>query len=706
MASTWSSSTPSRPSRSSRNSRTAGRSCSGCSSGSATWEQRPSSWRRPRRRRRTWDSRLHTPGGTRRSSRTGSSSSRCTRSRTSRSSDGSGSRRCGVPPTRRDSPRSSSTKDASKSPPSSVRRWSMPNSTPCPACASLNRADAVNCRICGRKLGPPSRSTPTDPPVALQRVTSGQVFTAVVAEPAKKAPADRAGRDPEPPAVAVPTVEPDVEDHSDVMAAAVDGIRAKAQGEGHRFKPYVRSSDRKAPTPAAKQEAAKHLQDAVALLRETRFEDSIDPLLKSIARDDEDRRSWILLAEAYLRLGRPYKSAVGDLRALELSPKDEQAWLGLGRGLRVLGDVQTASAIPDRAAMIHPGHAETWVERGLNFESLQNLPGGARSFAKVLELRPDHRLAQEEAQEIGSKVAETQASAAVPRPTPQASPSTAESTGPTAEEERERDILDEMEEAFSIETSLTAKRARAAAAPEESGERPARAPTFAYGLAQTLEGGVPWGHVVLIEGAPGTMKSSLGFSILLQNAARAGLHCLYLSLEERGSSLLKQMGSLGLHLEVPKGSLVVLDPRSATNLLGEKKDWLDGLREGIRSVKAQRGLDLIVIDSLEALEVLAKFKDRRREIYRLFEWLRDLGITSFLVTERPDWVVAGHVLQGRWDEEFLADGVIHLRMHLVTDSTAQRRLRVVKMRGTEHNTGYLAMDFDHGRVRVTRAMSS
>src|SRR3989441_11082553 len=352
----------------------------------------------------------------------------------------------------------------------------------------------------------------------------------------------------------------------------------------------------------------------------------------------------------------------------------------------MLGDLQTASAVLDRAAVIHPGHAETWVERGLIFEFLQNLPEAARSFAKVLELRPDHRLAQEKSQEVGSKIAQSEASVAATRPTPEASPATAESTGATAEEERERDILDEMEEAFSIETSLTAKRARAASAPEGPGERPARVRTFVEGLDETLEGGVPWGHVVVIEGAPGTMKSSLGFSILLQNAARAGLHCLYLSLEERGSSLLKQMGSLDLHLEVSKGSLVVLDLRQATNVLGEKKDWLEGLRQGIQSVKDQRGLDVIVIDSLEALEVLAKFKDRRREIYRLFEWLRDLGITSFLVTERPDWVVAGPRLHGRHDEEFLAGGVIHLWMHLVTDSPAQRRLRGVKVRGEKTNT--------------------
>src|SRR5207237_213206 len=170
-------------------------------------------------------------------------------------------------------------------------------------------------------------------------------------------------------------------------------------------------------------------------------------------------------------------------------------------------------------------------------------------------------------------------------------------------------------------------------------------------------GGIPWGHLVLIEGAPGTMKSSLAFSILLHNAAKEGLHCLYLSLEERASSLLRQMGSLGLKLDVPKGSLIVLDPRTAADMLAERTDWVAALEKGIRAIKEKRGLDLIVIDSLEALEVLAKFKDRRREMYRLFEWLRDLAVTSFVITERPDWLIAGHVLQGRWDEDFLRGGI-------------------------------------------------
>jgi len=214
------------------------------------------------------------------------------------------------------------------------------------------------------------------------------------------------------------------------------------------------------------------------------------------------------------------------------------------------------------------------------------------------------------------------------------------------------------------------------------------------------------GHVVLIQGSPGTMKTSFAFSILLHNAIREGRHCLYLTFEERAESILRQMASLGLPLDVAKGSLVFLDPRTAKGLLAERADWIASLERGLAAIKEQRGLDLLAIDSLEALEVLGTFKDRRREIFRLFEWLRDLAVTSLVITERPDWVVQGHVLQGRWDEDFLADGVIQLRLHMVSDVEVQRRIRILKMRGTKHETGYLALVLDEGRFKATRALST
>src|SRR5207247_4412822 len=107
-------------------------------------------------------------------------------------------------------------------------------------------------------------------------------------------------------------------------------------------------------------------------------------------------------------------------------------------------------------------------------------------------------------------------------------------------------------------------------------------------------------------------------------------------LEERASSLVRQMGCIGRKRDVPKGSLIVLDPRTAADMLAERTDWVAALEKGIRAIKEKPGLDLIVIDSLEALEVLAKFKDRRREMYRLFEWLRDMAVTSFVITSSHD----------------------------------------------------------------------
>src|SRR6266581_3075724 len=559
----------------------------------------------------------------------------------------------------------------------------------CSGCFSVNKPDATVCRVCGRKLREGPVRTGASPPVVLQRVMSGEVFTALLGEVGKRS-SGRPERSSPSEAAAVVEVsaapEAPFEDNSDVIAAAIDRIRDKSQADGHRFKPYVPAKGRPPTTDRGRHEAESSLDAAVALLRERRFADAIEPLLKAISRDDEDRRSWVLLAEAYLRVNRPYKAAVGYLRALELSPKDEQAWLGLARILRAIDDLPTAAAVLDRASRINPNHADTWAERGAVLESLQNLSEAMKSYSKVLELKPDHRAAIAKRQELEAKVpvaeqAESDVSASESSPEGDSPAVPAETFDAIPDELR--DQLEDVLGPPTEEEMRAAGRKKPGAVPTAAPAkvvRPARVRTFVEGLDSALEGGIPWGHLVLIEGSPGTMKSSLAFSILLQNAAREGLHCLYLSLEERTSSLLKQMGSIGLKLEVPRGSLVVLDPKAASGLFSGKADWTEALQEGIASIKAQRGLDLIVIDSLEALEVLAKFKDRRREMYRLFEWLRDQDVTSFVITERPDWLIAGHVLQGRWDEDFLADAVFHLRMHMVSV-------------------------LDEGRFRVTRAMS-
>ena len=548
----------------------------------------------------------------------------------------------------------------------------------CPSCEATNPPDRERCQACGRSLRPADSAGS----VNLQRVMGGEVFTAVL-DPRPRAPAGA----PDEPAVpdTAPPPAPTEEATRGLLADITEHLRERAGGAGRRFKPYAGLPARVPERPADPAAAARHLESAARSFREKAYGDAVEHLLLAIAKDDRDARSWTLLGEAYLRMDRPFKAAVGYLRALDLDAGNATAWFGISRVLRAVGDPADARAALERTIEINPNLAEAWAERGEVLEALNNPSEAARSFARTLELRPDHATARERLQRLApQRFADTAASEAEPVPPAEA----------------EDDLPD-----FTDLAELPAKESAARPASPSAPQRPARVKTYVDGLDETIAGGVPWGHVVLLEGSPGTMKSSLGCSILLHHAARDGRHGLYLSLEERTSSLLKQMGSLGFHLHVNRGSMVVLDPRAARGLLEARPDWVEAFQSAIASVRDQRGLDLLVIDSLEALEVLARFKDRRREIFRLFEWLRDLGVTSFVITERPDWVVGGHVIQGRWDEDFLADGVIHLRQHLVSDLEVQRRLRIVKMRGTRHDTGYLALVLDDGRFKVTRAMS-
>src|SRR5438105_7686069 len=403
----------------------------------------------------------------------------------------------------------------------------MPKLHPCPNCGSFNKKDALHCHTCGEALqgpaeplpepfseplpepsAPPVPKPPAVPPqpgreataVVLKQVMGGQVYSALLGD-------ERRRRVPDPPpppdadaAAPADVAELEIEDNSDVIAAAMDRIRAKAHEEGHRFKPYGRSKSRREAGPKAAEELAEQMGLAVALLRERRFEEAIEPLLRAIARDDENRTSWILLGEAYLRVDRPYKAAVAYLRSLELSPKDEQAWLGLGRVLRFLDELPTAATVLERATRIRPEHADTWVERGLVLASMQKLPEALRSFGKALDIRPDHRIALAKRTEVEAMLREQGAVEANPEPaeigTLPRPPNAAE-----AEAAFEVDILEEIEDSIQEEARKTMQAVREGPrtlrpAPVPEARRPPRVPTFVEGLDESLEGGIPWGHLV------------------------------------------------------------------------------------------------------------------------------------------------------------------------------------------------------------------
>ena len=146
-------------------------------------------------------------------------------------------------------------------------------------------------------------------------------------------------------------------------------------------------------------------------------------------------------------------------------------------------------------------------------------------------------------------------------------------------------------------------------------DRP-RIKTFVQGFDDILGSGIPEGYIVLVSGAPGTMKSSLAFSILYQNALREGRKSAYFTLEQSKDITLEHMASLGMADEKAWEHLTVLDMgniRKNLNYLQGRGTWLELFKMYCNNVMKADRISILVVDSLDVLETMAKMQDRRSE---------------------------------------------------------------------------------------------
>jgi KaiC/GvpD/RAD55 family RecA-like ATPase len=231
-----------------------------------------------------------------------------------------------------------------------------------------------------------------------------------------------------------------------------------------------------------------------------------------------------------------------------------------------------------------------------------------------------------------------------------------------------------------------------------------RIKTYVQGFDDILEGGIPPGHVVLLSGTPGSMKSSLGFYVLYNQVKHEGRTALYVTLEQSRESLIRQMARMEMDIEDVKQNLHVLDLgilRKRLNEISNQGSWMQVFKTYLSNLKGSLGFDLIVVDSLDVLETMAGITHRRTELFYLFEWLRDLGCTVLLISE----LTQEKMLNGASDEGYLSDGIISLKMHLVREVEIQRRVRCLKMRETAHDPSYFSLLFNDGRFQITKVIS-
>ncbi len=214
--------------------------------------------------------------------------------------------------------------------------------------------------------------------------------------------------------------------------------------------------------------------------------------------------------------------------------------------------------------------------------------------------------------------------------------------------------------------------------------REERVKTFVVGFDEALEGGVPRGHVVMLHGPPGTMKTALALYIVSMNR-EAGMSTLYVSLEETRESLRKTMEGFDI-----QGNDFIVDiatMRLEHGLVEEAGDWLQILKSYLQN---KEDVDMLVIDPFNSLYPLAHLTSPRRDLFHFFRFLKDTGMTSFLIYEGTEFP---------YHEEYMADCVIEVAPRELERGQVALWMRCVKLRQSAHSRDYFQLEFQDGRFR-------
>lgn len=230
------------------------------------------------------------------------------------------------------------------------------------------------------------------------------------------------------------------------------------------------------------------------------------------------------------------------------------------------------------------------------------------------------------------------------------------------------------------------------------GEQPVdadhRVTTGVPGFDRVLHGGYLKGSTTLIEGAPGTGKTTLALQFLLAGAQR-GEKGLFLSVAQSALELETIASSHGMDLSaitVHSPELGEADGERSFSVESDEADLIGLLREIDRRIE-EVDPDLFVFDSLLELRLLASPASfYRRELLTLRRHLRQSSVTSLLL-DHLDVPNERH-----------AEGIMHCAIRLEADSPPigiyDRRLSVVKMRGSSFEEGFHDFRIRKGGVAV------
>jgi circadian clock protein KaiC len=228
--------------------------------------------------------------------------------------------------------------------------------------------------------------------------------------------------------------------------------------------------------------------------------------------------------------------------------------------------------------------------------------------------------------------------------------------------------------------------------------QPPVAATGVAGLDDILNGGLTPNRLYLVEGMPGSGKTTLAFQFLMEGVRR-GEPVLYVTLSETAEEIRAVAASHGWTLDgisirelvpseqslEPSEQYTVFHPSEV-----ELSDTTKKIVEDVDRLKPAR----IVFDSLSELRLLAGNPLRyRRQILALKQFFAGRRCTVLLL---DDLTAAEHDLQ----VQSIAHGAVLLEHTMPAFGSPRRRLSVTKFRGRDFRGGYHDYAIRHGGLEV------
>jgi circadian clock protein KaiC len=216
-------------------------------------------------------------------------------------------------------------------------------------------------------------------------------------------------------------------------------------------------------------------------------------------------------------------------------------------------------------------------------------------------------------------------------------------------------------------------------------------------LDDILGGGLTKARSYLLEGTPGSGKTTIALQFLLEGAA-AGERGLYITLSETAAELREVARSHNWSLDdIELFELVSedgLDPESEQSILEPSEVELGETIEGVIECVDRLRPSRVVFDSLSEMRLLAQNSLRyRRQILALKQYFSTRHCTVLMLDDRSSD-------PGDLQLHSIAHGVITLEQAAQDYGSERRRLRVIKMRGVKYRGGYHDFVIETGGVSV------